>query len=206
MTTPRLTPSVAVTVAALGLAASGGAYAATHVSSPAISACVHNKSGVLYAAKQCRPRDARLTWGVTGPPGPAGPTGAQGAQGPEGAQGRAGPPGPPGAPATTLFAQVREDGTPAASSAGVQTARVGLGEYLVNFGNDITHCVAVVQEGGVPLAPGVSTGYGDGPAHAIILGAGAKFGNGFPTGDTVLVATTAGSGLADSTFQLGVLC
>lgn len=194
MTKPRLTPSMAISVAALAFATSGVAYAASHVSASTISACVHNKSGVLYAAKQCRPRDPRLTWGVTGPPGPAGPAGAQGAQ------------GPAGAPATTLFAQVREDGTPAASSAGVQTARVALGQYLVNFGQDITHCVALVQEGGVPFAPGVSTGYGDGPAHAIILGAGAKFGNGFPTGDTVLIATTAGSGLADSTFQLGVVC
>ncbi len=90
MTRLRITPTVAVALAALVLAAAGGAYAAVHASSSTISACVHHKSGVFYRADTCHPRDAQLTWNVAGPPGPAG------AQGPAGPQGVTGPRGDPG--------------------------------------------------------------------------------------------------------------
>src|SRR5262245_46056659 len=43
--------------------------------------------------------------------GPKGATGATGPQGAQGVAGTPGTPGSPGAPATTLFAQIREDGT-----------------------------------------------------------------------------------------------
>ena len=83
--------AAAVATGLVALVAASGAYAAAHISSPQISACVGHKSGIFYAANQCRQRDARLTWSVSGPPGPAG---AQGAAGPAGP---VGPPGPPGA-------------------------------------------------------------------------------------------------------------
>ena len=199
----HLTPWRAVAFVALVAAASGVASATVSVSSGSIAACARHAGGVLYLAAMCAKHDERLKWAITGPPGL---NGAQGAQGPPGAQGAPGPPGSPGVPASKLFAQVRDDGRLAASSSGVQTARVGVGQYYVDFGQDITDCVALVQEGGVPAGPGGSTGNADGAARANILGAGTTFSNGFPSGDTVLVSTTNQSGLADSAFQIGALC
>ena len=126
----HLTPWRAVAFVALVAAASGGASAAVSVSSGSIAACARHTGGVLYLAARCAKHDERLKWAITGPPGP---NGAQGAQGPPGAQGAPGPPGSPGVPASKLFAQVRGDGTLAASSSGVQTARVGVGQYYVDL-------------------------------------------------------------------------
>lgn len=85
--------AAAVATGLVALVAASGAYAAAHISSPQISACVGHKSGIFYAANQCRQRDARLTWSVSGPPGPAGPAGVQGPPGSPGASGAKGDPG-----------------------------------------------------------------------------------------------------------------
>jgi hypothetical protein len=188
-----LTYLAAVSVTA---AAAGDAYAATQ-SPGVVSACVHGRGGGLYLASNCARHDRRLTWSVTGPAGPAGPAGAQG------------PPGPPGSPgpaATTLFAQVGPDGALGAASPGVRSDRLSAGLYELDFGRDITRCVASVQQGGIPAGPGGSSGVGDGAAHANIFGAGSTFANGFPTGDTVLVSTIDRGGLSDSSFQIAILC
>jgi hypothetical protein len=87
----KLTPSLAVSLIALVLAASGGAYAAVSVTSPTIHACVHHKGGGLYVGRHCARQDSRTTWNVTGPRGSTGP---QGTQGPQGAKGPQGGPGP----------------------------------------------------------------------------------------------------------------
>ena len=202
----HLTPSMGVAFVALVAAASGGAYAAVSASSGSIAACARHTGGVLYLAARCAKHDERLRWAITGPPGPQGAQGPAGAPGAQGVQGGQGPPGAPGVPASKLFAQVESDGTAVSSSSGVQTAKVGLGQYYVDFGQDITQCVALVQEGGLPSGPGGSTGNEDGAAHANIFGAGTTFSNGFPSGDTVLVSTISDGGLADSAFQVGVLC
>jgi hypothetical protein len=198
--------AMALIAGLLAAAAAGGAYAATRLSSNVIRACVHRAGGGLYLARTCGPRDRRLTWNLTGP---AGVPGAAGVPGPAGAQGPPGLPGPagaPGAPAATLFAQVNFDGTLGAASPGVRVDKVGLGHYQVDFGRDITRCVASVQQGGIPAGPGGSTGVGDGAAHASIFGAGASFSDGFPTGDTALVSTIDHGGLSDSSFQIAILC
>jgi hypothetical protein len=91
MRRPRRATAIATGLVAL--VAASGAYAAARISSPQISACVGHKSGVFYAANQCRHRDARLTWNVSGPPGPAGAQGATGPPGPPGATGAKGDPG-----------------------------------------------------------------------------------------------------------------
>ena len=83
---------------------------------------------------------------------------------------------------------------------------MGLGTYEVDFGRDITECVASVQQGGIPAGPAGSTGVGDGAAHAYIFGAGASFAGGFPSGDTAIVSTINRGGLADSSFQIAILC
>ncbi len=86
-----------VALAALVVAVSGGAYAATSGNSgDTIAACVRHKGGALYVAHKCAHRDKRLTWNIEGPRGSAGPRGAAGKDG------GAGPPGPSG---TTVLAQ-----------------------------------------------------------------------------------------------------
>ena len=196
MKTRRLLTSLAASVTA---AAAGAAYGATQ-SPGVISACVHGRGGALYLASNCAHHDRRLTWSVTGPAGPGGPPGPQGPPGAPGAQ------GPPGPAATTLFAQVGPDGALGAASPGVRSDRLSAGLYELDFGRDITRCVASVQQGGIPAGPGGSSGVGDGAAHANIFGAGSTFANGFPTGDTVLVSTIDHGGLSDSSFQIAILC
>lgn len=96
------TPSMGVALAALVLAASGGAYAAVKVSSPKITACVHHKGGGLYIAHRCARHDARIEWGVAPKVGAQGKPGAMGLQGPAGRPGEQGIQGPPGPFPATL--------------------------------------------------------------------------------------------------------
>ena len=92
----HVSPALGVSLAALVLAASGGAYAATSGSSGSIVACVHHKGAGLYMARKCATHDKRLRWGVAGPTGPTGPAGKDGSNGLGGPTGETGPPGPSG--------------------------------------------------------------------------------------------------------------
>jgi hypothetical protein len=69
------TPSMAVALTALVIAASGGAYAAVKSSSQTIMVCVHRKGGGLYSARKCAQHDGRLSWNKTGLTGARGPRG-----------------------------------------------------------------------------------------------------------------------------------
>lgn len=170
-------------------AAAGGAFAAEdHAASNVVSACVHNRDGVLYVARKCAGHDRRTTWNRTGPMGVPGP---QGAQGPS---------------AATLFAQVAADGTVGAASPGVQMAKVATGVYELEFGRDISTCVATVQQGGIPAGPGATTDIGDGAAHASLFGPGTTLDSGFASGNTVLVSTNDQGAPSDSSFQIAILC
>jgi hypothetical protein len=100
-----------VSLAALVVAASGGAYAAVTASQATIVACVHNKGGGLYSAQKCARRDKRLTWNVIGPVGPAGGQGPAGAQGSAGAKGSAGAQGPAGTSGALAYAYMDRTAT-----------------------------------------------------------------------------------------------
>lgn len=130
--------TTAIATGLVALMAASGAYAAARISSPQISACVGHKSGVFYAANQCRRRDARLTWSVSGPPGPAGPAGPAGAQG---------PPGPPGA------SGAKEDPgvTTGAQSGGIDPPPLG---SLPNGTQTITDTVLSTSQAGSVFALG----------------------------------------------------
>ena len=83
------------------------------------------------------------------------------------------------------------------------------GLYLVNFGQDITHCAAVANQGGVPVFsfPGSSTPAAQGNGVRVdINSAGSTFGPGFPTADTVTVSTFSATAAANSSFFVAVLC
>jgi hypothetical protein len=92
----HLTPALGVSVVALVVAASAGAYAAATGSSGTIVACVGHKGGGLYIARKCARGDRVLKWSVTGPQGPAGTAGKDGAAGPAGPKGDTGALGLPG--------------------------------------------------------------------------------------------------------------
>lgn len=80
-----------MSLAALVLALSGAAIAATSGSPGTITACVHRHGGALYIARKCARHDQRLAWGITGPTGATGPRGVPGSQGVQGPQGVPGP-------------------------------------------------------------------------------------------------------------------
>jgi hypothetical protein len=148
--------------------------------------------------------------GMAGPKGATGATGPAGAAGAQGPQGIPGQPGSPGAPATTLFAQIREDGTINTSSVPVAVSHTTVGGYLVNFGRDVSHCVPEVILGGLPLYghPGSSTGDIGTWASVAMVAPEGEWRPGFPFADTVSVGTH-GYGfeeLVNTSFYIAVFC
>jgi hypothetical protein len=89
----HITPSIAISLAALMVAVSGGAYAVGASSSKTITACVRHRGGALYIARNCARHDHKLSWNVFGSQGAVGPhgaTGAKGTAGPKGLKGSSG--------------------------------------------------------------------------------------------------------------------
>jgi hypothetical protein len=149
----RISPAMAVALASLVIAMSGGAYAAVNASSSTtITACVRHRGKVLYTARRCARGDAELSWNVAGPRGPRGLPGVQGqvgvpgAPGEPGAPGAAGEPGPSGVvAATTVMDQV--------------PGPIPLGGTFVKHRSD-TILVATFSGSGFWIGPPQSTGTG----------------------------------------------
>jgi hypothetical protein len=81
----------------------------------------------------------------------------------------------------------------------------------VNFGRDVTGCVAIANQGGVPLSavPGGSTSAANGYGARITIESkspGLEISPGFPVGETVGVETFSGSTAADTSFYVAVFC
>jgi hypothetical protein len=198
-------PSAALVVASAALVMStiGTSVAATHyvINSPG-----QIKPGSISLAALSKNARKALR-------GERGARGTRGAAGPQGAAGAAGAIGPAGTPATRLWAQIAADGTVNASSPGV-TARVGgvtPGTYAVNFGQDITHCVAMATQGGIPsyAAPGSITGGLAGAPIVRIFNAGVDIAPGFPSISSVGITTTSEATAAAptaTTFYIAVFC
>jgi len=72
-----------------------------------------------------------------------------------------------------LFARVNADGTLASSSGGVTSVSTGLGgEYVVNFGRDVTACAFVATQGDASSAPGAIMGVTEnnsGSVNAVVV-------------------------------------
>jgi hypothetical protein len=199
---PKLSYANIVSTICLFLLLGGGAaFAATqHLAKNSVGSRQLRK-GAVTPAKLAPVTRTKLT-GLQGPAGPRGETGATGATGPQGAEGAA---------ATKLFAQVRVDGTVNSSSSPITVKHVGPGNYLINFGQDVTRCVAIANQGAVPNfdTPGSNTGAAVGyGARADITsgGAGKQYAPGYPTVSTIGVATFSGFTESDSAFQIAVLC
>lgn len=143
---------------------------------------------------------------LRGARGPAGAAGAPGAPGAPGATGA------PGTPATKLWAQIAANGTVNASSGSV-TARAGVspGSFAVNFGQDITRCAALANQGAIPVfaTPGSFTGGLAGAPIVRVQSAGVDLAPGFPSVSSLIVTTTseatAGAPTA-TTFYVAVFC
>src|SRR5436309_13652161 len=82
-------PAMAVALAALIVASTGWAIAATSKSS-VIRACANKRTGALRLASKCRRKERSIFWNQTGPAGLQGPRGAKGATGATGATGAPG--------------------------------------------------------------------------------------------------------------------
>ena len=140
----RVRPGWAVTVAALVLAGTGGAYAAGLAAGSVGTAQLQRdavtgkkvKNGSLKAKDFARGTLLQGAAGPEGPRGPAGPAGAVGPQGPEGPEGREGPPGGTGpqgpAGSAVGWANINASGT-VISSGGQFTGaeRIANGTYCV---------------------------------------------------------------------------
>jgi hypothetical protein len=121
-----------------------------------------------------------------------------------------GQPGNPGAPATTLFAQIREDGTVNTSSVPVTVSHTSTGGYLVNFGRDVSHCVPEVILGNLPLFghPGNSTGNIGTWASVSMSAPEGEYRPGFTYADTIGVEKHgfAFEETVNTSFYIAVFC
>jgi hypothetical protein len=200
-------PSAALVVASAALVMStiGTSVAATHY---VINSPRQVKPGSISLAALSK--SARKA--LHGERGKRGQRGSAGPQGAAGAAGAAGATGPAGTPATRLWAQIGSGGNVNASSPGV-TAFAGLtaGTYAVNFGQDITHCVAMATQGGIPsyTAPGSISPATAGSPLVRIYNAGINLAPGFPSLSSVGVTTTnvVTAGTPTSTaFYIAIFC
>jgi hypothetical protein len=194
-------PSAALVVASAALMMStiGTSVAATHY---IISSPQQIKPGSVSLAALSK-KARRALRGQRGKRGPAGPSGAPGAPGAT---------GPAGTPATKLWAQIGADGSVNASSPGV-TARVGVtpGTYVLNFGQDITHCAAMATQGAIPsfAAPGSTAGGLAGAPLVRVYSAGLDLAPGYPSVSSAIVATTselAAGAPSATTFYVAIFC
>jgi hypothetical protein len=183
---------------AVFIALGGASYAATQLPRNSVGA-KQLKKGAVTPTKL----SSRAIASLTGEAGPKGDTGTRGTQG---------IPGKDGAPATDFFAQVKPEGTVNASGSPVTVDHYGAGLYLVNFGRDVTHCAAIVNEGGVPVfsSPGTSTGSPPGDGADVIIGSPKvpeeEYAPGFPFAESILVATYSGAAEHDASFYIAVFC
>jgi hypothetical protein len=198
-------PTVKGTASALSVAqrADHNARAALKRANLALTTA-KGSSGPAGAAGTTGPAGPKGDTGPAGPTGPLGPTGPRGLPGTNGTPGTPGKDGAPGKDATKLFVSARENGNITEQSGGVTIARTGdagggtaKGVYVLQFPQDVTHCVPVGTIGettGNGLAPGQITARVDG--HAVPQ----------DTNFVDVVTYNSAGTAADLPFNLAVLC
>ena len=190
----HLTPAMGVALAALFVAVSGGAYAATTRSSATIAACVHRQSGGLYVARKCALHDTRLSWNTTGPQGPAGTNGKDGGAAAVGPKGDTGPAGPKGdAGPAGPFPSVLPSGITVRGSWAAGAATAGKAYGSISFGFTFASAPTFHYVGGPASVPaGCAGGSSSNPTAQ--PGNLCLYSNGFPLntkGAAVTGAATA---------------
>jgi hypothetical protein len=191
--------ALVVATAALVMATIGTSVAATGFT---ITSSKQIKPGSI--SLQSLSKSARKALRATqGPPGQDGQDGLDGEDGFDGQDGQ------DGLNATDLWAQIGNDASVNASGGGVTARAMGTGIYLVNFGQDITHCAVVATQASLPnfTGAGLSTAGTPGAAFVVMSNTGVDLAAGFPSQTSVRVQTTRIMGGAVSTnFAIAAFC
>jgi hypothetical protein len=141
--------------------------------------------------------------------GNQGPPGDDGQDGQDGDDGQDGQDGQDGLDASGLWAQIGGNAAVNAAGGDVTARAMGTGIYLVNFGEDITHCAVVATQASLPNfnAAGQSTAGITGPAYVAMSNTGVDLAAGFPSQTSVRVQTNRANGSAvASNFTVAAFC
>ena len=176
-----------VSVLALFIALSGGAYAAVKsIPGPdgVIHSCYQKKKGNLRVVKstvKCSKAEKKLAFNQSGPTGPAGSQGVAGVQGIQGT---------PGVSSTRLFASViGGSGALEYGSGVISTERTSVGNYKITFNQDVIQCIALANITTVSL-PGIIQTRMQGLIGLV----------------TVITSQADGLSDADRNFYIGIYC
>lgn len=144
----HLTPSMALSLVALFVSLSAGAYAAVKLPANSVGAAQIKSSAVRSSEVRdhsLKAADFALGQLPAGPAGATGATGTTGAQGPKGETGATGPIGHDGAGQPNPFAVVAANGTLDRGShvTSVSHGTPGNGIYVVTFDRNINACAFI---------------------------------------------------------------
>jgi hypothetical protein len=181
-------PVIGVAAACLLAVGAGWAIAASTTSSATLRACASKSNGALRLAAKCKSSERRVSWNTVGPRGPRGLQGIQGAKGDMGATGATGATGAAGA--------TGQDGPP--------------GPVVLIYTNSGQHSLPSGQTTTQQLfCPPNTFAVGGGVQGAnITVGSSDQLGlPEWPTNPgSGWTATVTNTGVADTTFQLDVIC
>jgi hypothetical protein len=183
----RPSPAMVIACIALGLTLGGVSYAASSILGPNTVGTLQLRANAVNSSKVANGtllradfRAGQIPAGARGPAGPAGPAGA------------AGPAGPAGAAATALWAQVDAAGSLVRNKGAASSQKLGTGDYLVTFNQDVTGCTYQATLGGPTT--GLTTGEVS-AAQRTAIAAGVR----------VFTLSSAGAN-TDKAFSLAVFC
>lgn len=148
------------------------------VTNPKIAGNAVNSAKIANGTIQ--PADLSASAKTAGPPGPPGP------------QGQQGPSGPAGAAATALWAQIDSAGSVVRQKGVASAQKLGIGDYLVTFNQDVTSCTYQATLGGPTT--GLTIGEVSAAQRAAIA-----------AGVRVFTLSSAGAN-TDKAFMLAVFC
>ena len=180
---PRPSPALVISCIALSIALTGVSYAAVVIPRNSVGT-LQLKANAVNSTKVANGTLLRADF----KPGqiPAG------ARGPAGAAGPAGPAGAAGAAATALWAQLDAAGSLVRNKGAASSQKLGTGDYLVTFNQDVTGCTYQATLGGP------TTGLTSGEVSAAQRTA-------IAAGVRVFTLSSAGAN-ADKAFSLAVFC
>lgn len=144
----RPSPAMVVACIALALALGGVGYAAVRLPANSVGT-LQLRANAVNSSKVANGSLLRADFRSGQiPAGPAGPRGPAGPAGPAGAAGPAGPKGDKGDSATGLWAVVDIAGALSRSKGVASAQKLGTGDYLVTFNQDVTACSYQASLGG----------------------------------------------------------
>jgi hypothetical protein len=195
----RPSPAMVVACIALALALGGVGYAAVRLPANSVGT-LQLRANAVNSSKVANGsllradfRSGQIPAGPRGPAGPAGPAGAAGAAGPAGPAGPKGDKGDKGDSATGLWAVVDAAGALSRSKGVASAQKLGTGDYLVTFNQDVTACSYQASIGG----PTTSNTPGEiSPAQRTGVAAAVE----------VKTYNSAGAAPEDLAFYLAVFC